>query len=476
MVILPTEKRFDWKHAPVVLFVLIILNCLIYFGYQFGDGEKAFKAVYEYKQQNYLEKEWPVYKEYLKNNNQLERLEKEVNLYDNKDDVTNEFTLLYSIVSDDEFYQYLDENSFSLFYLSYVEDWYLPRQAINDQMRSVSTYAYGLIPNKMSTVTLVSHQFLHGSIMHLLGNMFFLIICGFAVEAAIGHLKFLAFYLISGLTGGLFFAFMDLSSTMPLVGASGAISGVMAMYLGVFRFKKIEFFYWFFVFVGYFRAPALLILPIYIGKELYDMFNNTGSNVAFMAHAGGFVAGSVLMAIAYFINPKMMNEEYIEEDQDVPKIQTELAIVYDHISNFKLNSAIKSLDEFIQRNGVEFDWIKLRFQLLKMQKNKRYKIEMSRLLSMQRLKDYELNQIHEIWLNNPTDHDVLDDNDLYAFAWMMANNSHFSTAEKLFEQLYSKPQRHSSLNNLARKLSVISEKRKDTIKKDKYSNLAHELS
>ena len=66
----------------------------------------------------------------------------------------------------------------------------------------------------------------------------------------------------------------DWSSTTPLVGASGAISGVMAMYLAVFRLKKIEFFYWFFFFVGYFRAPALLILPFRNPCFLYEVTTN----------------------------------------------------------------------------------------------------------------------------------------------------------------------------------------------------------
>jgi membrane associated rhomboid family serine protease len=384
--------------------------------------------------------------------------------------------LLFSIVADTKFYEYLDKNAFALFYLGYVESWALPRQNINQQFQSVSTYAYGLTPNKVSTLTLFSYQFLHGSIDHLIGNMIFLIICGFAVEAAIGHLKFLAFYLISGVVAGLLFSWMDFSSTTPLVGASGSISGVMAMYLGVFRFKKIEFFYWFIVFVGYFRAPAMLILPVYIGKELYYYFNNEGSNVAFMAHAGGFIAGSVLMILAYLINPKMLNEEYIEEDQDIPKIQTELALIYDYLSKFKLNSALKTLDEFIQRNGASFDLIKLRFSILKMKKSQKYRDEMVKLLSMQRLNKSELNQIHDIWNENPDDQNTLNDNDLFTFAWSMANNKHFNTAEIIFEKLYQSPQKHQSLCNLARKLSNIYDKRKDNFKKDKYTQIVNELS
>ncbi|HHL31166.1 MAG TPA: rhomboid family intramembrane serine protease, partial [Oceanospirillales bacterium] len=326
MIIIPTEKRFDWKHTPLVLFILVLINVMVFFAYQFGDTEKQFDAITDYQQHEFLVKEWPLYVDYLKQNQAYQRLEESKKLYENiqtedDDAPQSEIQLIYTIISDPGFYQYLEQNAYNVFYLSYIEKWALPRSEINDTIQSVSSVAFGLIPNQLGLVTLLTHQFLHGGVMHLLGNMFFLIICGFAVEAAIGHLRFLLFYLASGVAGGLLFAVMDLSSVQPLVGASGAISGVMAMYLGVFRFKKIEFFYWLFVFVGYFRAPALLILPFYIGKELFSYFSDSGTNVAFMAHAGGFIAGSLMMAIAYYLNPKMMNEAYIEEDQETPQLQ-----------------------------------------------------------------------------------------------------------------------------------------------------------
>ena len=123
------------------------------------------------------------------------------------------------------------------------------RKAVQ-MLRSTSIARYGLVPSDIRITTLFSHQFMHAGVMHLLGNMVFLILCGFAVEAAIGHWQFLLFYLLSGLAGGLLFTAFDAEGTRPLVGASGAISGVMAMYLWVFRLKKIEFFYWFYAFVG----------------------------------------------------------------------------------------------------------------------------------------------------------------------------------------------------------------------------------
>jgi membrane associated rhomboid family serine protease len=476
MIIIPTEKRFDWKHAPIVLFILVILNTLIYFGYQFGDDAKVYDALISYKQQGFLEKEWPVYQEYLKDREMTDQLEQDRALYLEKSNPQSDYRLLYDIVTDEDFYAYLEKNSFDLFHLNYIEKWALPRLEINNKIQSVSTLAYGLIPNQMSIVKLFTHQFLHGSVMHLLGNMFFLIICGFAVEAAIGHLKFLIFYLISGAAGGLLFSFLEPTSSTPLVGASGSISGVMAMYLGVFRFKKIEFFYWLFVFVGYFRAPAFLILPFYIGKELYEYFGDTGSNVAFMAHVGGFIAGTVLMVIAYLLNPKMLNEEYIEEDQDLPTLQQDLAKVYENIGKSRFNIAIKALDYVINTYGAQFDWLILKFNILKMTKNKHSTQAMQELIKMRNLKPHQLDQLDNLWKSNICIDEKFSNEDLYQFAWIMANASNYALSEQLFVTLEQQKNRHPSLNMLAKKLAVIFSKLNINDKKIHYELAANRLS
>lgn len=476
MIIIPTEKRFDWKHAPIILFLLVILNTIIYFGYQYGDNAKVYDALIHYKQQGFLEKEWPVYQSYLKDQQLLERLKQDRLLYQEKANPHSDYKLLYDIVTDEDFYAYLEKNSFQLFHLNYLEKWAIPRLEINDKIQSVSTIAFGLIPNQISIVTVFTHQFLHGSVMHLLGNMFFLVICGFAVEAAIGHLKFLMFYLISGAAGGLLFSMLNLTSSTPLVGASGAISGVMAMYLGVFRFKKIEFFYWLFVFVGYFRAPAFFILPFYIGKELYEYFGDNGSNVAFMAHVGGFIAGTVLMVVAYLLNPKMLNEDYIEEDQDLPALQHDLAKVYDNISKSRFNVAIKALDHLNKTYGVHFEWLVCKFNLQKMTKNQNSKNTMQKLMHMKNLKSHQLEHMEKLWKSKVNEDEKYASEDLYSLAWMMANTTHYSLAEILFETLKAQQPTHPTLSMLAKKLAVVFSKLKNDDKKSYYDQAVTLLS
>src|SRR5690606_22718779 len=231
----------------------------------------------------------------------------------------------------------------------------------------------GLIPAEMEPLSFISYQFLHGDIMHLLGNMFFLVVCGFAVEAAIGHLRFLLFYLITGIAGGLLHALLNPESSTTLVGASGAVSGVMAMYLGVFRLRKIEFFYWFFIFVGYFRAPALLILPVYVGKELVDYFSDGDSNVAFMAHVGGFVAGAALIAATLLLRPRLVDTEYVEQDQERDPFQEGLARVYGYIENFQFQPALKAVQLMIEEYGPRFELALLRCNLLKIERGEAFK-------------------------------------------------------------------------------------------------------
>merc|ERR1712000_87155 len=101
--------------------------------------------------------------------------------------------------------------------------WLEGRSEIREQIASISYLRFGLQPNDLSIPDLLIHQFLHGGFMHLLGNMVFLMICGFVVEAAIGHIAFLAFYLIGGVAAGLTHSLINIQSDTPLVGASGAI-------------------------------------------------------------------------------------------------------------------------------------------------------------------------------------------------------------------------------------------------------------
>lgn len=145
---------------------------------------------------------------------------------------------------------------------------------------------------------LLSSMFMHGSWMHILGNMWFLWVFGGNVEDAMGSRRFALFYLACGLCAAAAQVLADTHSLVPMVGASGAIGGVMGAYIMLYPRVKVHLLVFLFVFITTFRVPAVLMLAYWILVQLVGGFaslGSTGGGVAFWAHIGGFVAGAVLV-------------------------------------------------------------------------------------------------------------------------------------------------------------------------------------
>ena len=140
--------------------------------------------------------------------------------------------------------------------------------------------------------TLLTYMFLHGDILHLASNMLFLWVFGDNVEDAMGHIKYLVFYLLCGVAGGLAHACMLPASKLPLIGASGAVAGVIAAYLilhprvlvWVLAFRFIPL-----------RISAAWVLGVWVATQLCMVLLNQADQVAWWAHIGGMVAGAILI-------------------------------------------------------------------------------------------------------------------------------------------------------------------------------------
>ena len=337
MFIIPTEKRINWQRPPIAMFGLMIINVLVFWLYQGLDNHRIEMAISAYENHKLINEELPAYQQYLSKNDMPAVNESQEHLS-------------FSILSDANFTAYLNENSDQVVLTFDHERWLEKRNNVNQLWGKVSFEAFGLKINQINPLSLISYQFLHGDIMHLLGNMFFLLFIGFAVEAAIGSLRFTIYYLLSGIGSGLFFTLTEslfaTGNLASLVGASGSISGVLAMYLALFRLKKIEFFYWILIFTGYFRSIALIILPVYILKEVYFYIMHEGSNVAYTAHIGGFICGAALILLTQSLNKKIIDTEYLDKDQDEkPKDEYLIALdqLYKQMGQCKFKDAWKSL-------------------------------------------------------------------------------------------------------------------------------------
>ncbi len=161
-------------------------------------------------------------------------------------------------------------------------------------------YDYALLPIRLSNgenyTALVTAIFLHGGFMHLAGNMLFLWIFGDNLEDEMGHIPFLVFYLVCGIGASLAQYGADPLSTIPTVGASGAIAGVMGGYLLLFPKARVDIFIFFIVFFRILPIPAWIMLGLWFVIQLFSGINVDTSNggVAYWAHAGGFVIGAIL--------------------------------------------------------------------------------------------------------------------------------------------------------------------------------------
>jgi membrane associated rhomboid family serine protease len=160
------------------------------------------------------------------------------------------------------------------------------------------------------TATLVTSQFLHGGWFHLLGNMLYLWIFGNNVEDRFGRAGFLAFYLLGGALAGLTQVAMDPTSTVPTIGASGAIAATLGAYFVLFPRARVTSL----VFLGFFYqlidVPAVIVLGFWFVLQLIDGLTSlgavqSGGGVAFFAHIGGFVVGAIAARLMMLVVPRL---------------------------------------------------------------------------------------------------------------------------------------------------------------------------
>jgi membrane associated rhomboid family serine protease len=210
--------------------------------------------------------------------------------------------------------------------------WFMAQGAGANGALEASVCNYGLIPGELTLsarvgdgfdmgegiaclvdagrepLHLVTAMFLHGGWMHLLGNMWFLWLFGNNVEDSMGRGRFILFYLLSGLAASLAHVWNDPKSIMPMVGASGAISGVMGAYIVLYPRVKVYCFVVLIFFVTTIGVPAWLMLGYWMLLQVMGGVEGpaAGGGVAFWAHIGGFAAGVILVKL--FARP-----EYIAE-------------------------------------------------------------------------------------------------------------------------------------------------------------------
>ena len=170
---------------------------------------------------------------------------------------------------------------------------------INDaEAKAIFIYSYGLIPAEFSIINIFTSMFIHGSISHIIGNMWFLWIFGDNVESVLGHVKYALFYILCGVIAAFTQILIDPTSEIPMIGASGAIAGVLGLYMMRFPHARVHVFAFIIIFFTTFRVPAIIVLGFWFFNQLTNGMGSLGldttGGVAWFAHIGGFITGIML--------------------------------------------------------------------------------------------------------------------------------------------------------------------------------------
>jgi membrane associated rhomboid family serine protease len=198
---------------------------------------------------------------------------------------------------------------------------------LTPEQAEAAFYSFGLVPAFLfgyrapspelavipAELTIITSMFVHGGWLHIIGNMVYLWVFGGSLEEACGHVRFVIFYLLCGVGAAIGQALVDPAGTVPMIGASGAISGLLAAYLLVYPFNKVTMLV---MIVGFFRVrvPAMAVIGFWIAYQMYEMFAAAAApepeagGVAWTAHVGGFATGAVLIFFLRRPGVKMMQE------------------------------------------------------------------------------------------------------------------------------------------------------------------------
>lgn len=180
---------------------------------------------------------------------------------------------------------------------------FLYQKSLSDYGFERFIFAHGIVPDRLHYSSILTSMFIHGGFLHIAGNMWFLWIFGRGVEDLVGHGKYLFLYFASGFAAALLYIVLNSNSTVPTVGASGAIAGIMGAYLVKFPRARIVTLVFIVIFITTIDIPAAFLLLYWFAIQFFSGVGTVGAEaasnggVAWFAHVGGFIAGLLLVLL-----------------------------------------------------------------------------------------------------------------------------------------------------------------------------------
>jgi membrane associated rhomboid family serine protease len=291
MLVVPHAGSMNWKNPPAITLLLILINCLVFFVWQ-GDEGRYYREAQEYYVGSGLARiETEAYGRYLEDTGQQQKLASRRQA--DPGPVGPRFMVWQEMQDDEAFQRELAAEHIITPQMQIYGHWKLLRLEYARLLGQSVTARYGYKPAQGSLLCTFTYMFLHGSPMHLLGNMVFLWLVGCMIEIGCSRLVYSAVYVLTGVAAALFFGLVYPESSAPLIGASGAIAGLMGFYTIMFAGRRVGVF----ISLGFYftnaRVPAIVLLPCWIGNEVYQLFGGGPSNVAYVAHLTGLFSGAL---------------------------------------------------------------------------------------------------------------------------------------------------------------------------------------
>ncbi|HNR90853.1 MAG TPA: rhomboid family intramembrane serine protease [Dokdonella sp.] len=364
MLIVPLHRAPTWKNFPWMTCALIVVNVFVFAVLQSGDARARVVAIDRYLAHGLPRIEFPTYADWLRDEGESERAEAFDLLARAKPRVAAEV-----LQSDDTFVAALADGRIVPRALTAVADesargdWRQARADFERAWGEVFSYRWLQRFDRFDPVTLVSATFLHAGVGHLLGNMLFLAVLGLLVEGALGRGLFLAVYLLGGIGASLVSLANHWGEPGGALGASGAVAALMGAYCVLWGMRRVRFFWWFFVAFDYVKAPALVLLPFWLGWEIWNLAFNGDAGVGFDAHAGGIVSGALLALVVRWQGWE--HKEFMDEDMRADEVAGDRAALDEAracLGRLEVARARALVEPLLARRPGEFELLALMYR------------------------------------------------------------------------------------------------------------------
>ncbi|MBP1725387.1 MAG: hypothetical protein H6Q51_685 [Deltaproteobacteria bacterium] len=377
MLIIPLTGALSKKSPPIVTIGIIAVCCFVFLVIQSGDMRNYEQAQEFYFDSGLCKIELSAYITYLSKTRQ----DKSADALAKKLNWSRQAIVVWyqRMMEDAEFQTRLLNDEIIRGDQQGFPEWKQLRTQYGDILSRVVAVRYGFRPAFPTYRTPFTYMFLHGSCGHLLGNMIFLWLVGCALELGYGPVLYAGLYLLTGvLSVGLYYL-VYMTSTAPLLGASGAIAGLMGAYTLLYGRRKIKVFYSLGFYFNYTRVPALVLLPLWIGNECFQLFFGGTSHVAYVAHLGGLASGALLGFVGRKCLGGAMEPEAAPQDSREEQVSL-LDEALEKLGKLDMDGARVLLERVLERDPVNTKALTHLFHIDKLQpESERFHATASRL-------------------------------------------------------------------------------------------------